>query len=131
MELIFYNGETHLLYNGEVCDQSSRCDPYMQIVLDGEKEYESHWVLDTNTPHFHIRYVSPIILNTTKLEINLIDSDSGYNDELMERWTYKTITRIVGLKRLDGNHWPERRGSLNKIFIDASWMRMPDYDPML
>lgn len=131
MELIFYNGECHLLYDGELCDRTSRCDPYIRISLNDEVEYESHWVLDTNTPNFNIIYVSPIIYNTTKLGIELIDSDSGHNDELMERWSYKTVTRIVGIKRLDGNHWPERRGSLNKIFVEAYWTRMPDYDPML
>lgn len=40
--VIFHSGETRLLYNGEKCDGGTKCDPYMQIVLDGEVEYESH-----------------------------------------------------------------------------------------
>lgn len=95
--------------------------------MNGDLEYESHWITDTYAPQFNIRYSTPVLRNTTRLKIELVDSDNGHDDQIMERWVFNPITKIAGLKRLDGAEWSERRGSYNKIFIDATWIWVPDY----
>lgn len=130
--MIFYNGEAKLLFDGKPCDEKGgHCDPYIKISLNGDVEYVSQCRTNSYAPQFNLRYSSPVLRNSTVLKIEMFDdgAEQGYEDSLMERWVFQPVNRIAGLKRLEGSHWPERRGSLNKIFIDAYWTWMEDYIP--
>lgn len=121
--MIFFHGETNVLYNGRNCDPHNQCDPYIRIHCNDDENYATHWIWDTASPHFNARYVSPVMSNASECHIELIDRDNGYDDQLMERWMFKYVSQLVGEKRLEGNQWFKQRA--NKIFITANWISEP------
>lgn len=131
LEMAIHNAEAHLTYDGRQCDigYGVLCDSFIKIYLDGKLDYRSNWVWDTHAPNFDLRYASPIIRNTSQITIELLDKNNKEKNELLEQWIFNPITRIVGVKRLEGQHWSKHGGASNKLFFDAAWTWMPNYEP--
>lgn len=133
LELDIFNGEAYLLYDGIRCDDNGYdniCDAFIKIYQNGKLDYMSNWIWDAHAPKFNLKYASPVIRNTTKMTIEMWDKNRNTDViGLMDRWVFNPITRIAGVKRLQGHRWSKNEGETNKLFIDASWTWMPNYEP--
>lgn len=128
LDVTFHNGQASVLNDGRYCDGAKQtgCDAYIKIYLDDEIDSTIKPSLDKYSPGFKIKYVSPIVRNSTKIKIELIHRSHGHSDELMESWSFNSIAKIASLKRLHGKLRPNI--GRNQIFFGASWIRMPDYE---
>lgn len=121
LEVRFFNGECNVLANGQRCGESP-CDPYIRIMIDGVKDFDSHAEHDITSPTFNFNYYSSIIRNTSKVTVELWDHDYGKkNDDLMSSWSFFPIYKLTRVNRIDGKKWPN--ALQNKIFFRATWTK--------
>lgn len=127
-----YSAEVFFTYDGEECDigYGHQCDAFMSIFLNDVEDYVTPWIWDSSKPKFDFLYASTKVRNTTVLKIELHDRNNQEKNELLERWIFNPISKLNGVKRLEGMHWSQHHFRSNKLYINAVWNRKPDYEPL-
>ena len=66
----------------------NKCDPYVRILIQDQEVFRTTTKEEDNQPKFHERFQTEKIFKKSKIEIQIMDDDTGYSeDDLMSRCT--------------------------------------------